>query len=78
MGASPRRWLRGGCLTAAVLCALLAIAYPAFGQEAPAGAPEVWRGAASAGAVSMNVNRDALLPVEGVFHFITPDGDSVY
>ena len=79
MGPSPGRWVRRGCFGAAAVCAALAITVPARAQEGvPAGAPEVWRGAATSGVASVNVNRDALLPVEGVFHFIAPDGTSVY
>jgi hypothetical protein len=47
-------------------------------EELPAGAPEVWRGAARAGVATLDVNRDALLPVEGVFRFVALDGDGVY
>jgi hypothetical protein len=79
LGASPGRWLRRGCFSAAALCLLLAVAVPAHAQDGvPVGAPEVWRGAASAGVGSVDVNRDALLPVEGVFRFVALDGNSVY
>ena len=78
MGSSPGRWVRRGCFGAAALCAGLSLALPVLAQEVPAGAPEVWRGAATAGVASVNVNRDALLPVEGVFRFVALDGDSVY
>ena len=79
MGVGPRTWAQRGCFGASALCALVAVAAPAFAQDpAPAGAPEVWRGAASADVASVDVNRDALLPVEGVFRFVAVDGTSVY
>lgn len=77
MRSSTRTRLRRGCFSAAALCALVATV-PALGQEAPAAAPDLWRGAASAGVASVDVNRDALLPVEGVFRFVALDGHSVY
>ncbi len=79
MGASPGKWLRRGCFSAASLCALSAVTLPALAQDQAGGAaPEVWRGAASAGVASVDVNRDALIPVEGVFRFVALDGDAVY
>jgi hypothetical protein len=79
MGASPRRWVGRGCLSAAALCVILAVTMPAWAQDAGTGtAPEVWRGAARAGVASFDINRDALIPVEGVFRFVALDGDSVY
>jgi hypothetical protein len=79
MGSSPRRWVQRGSLVAAALCCTLAASMPVWAQEeAPAGAPEVWRGAAKAAVAVVDVNRDALLPVEGVFRFVALDGDSVY
>jgi len=52
---------------------------PAWAQEEGTGtAPELWRGAARAGVASVDVDRDAFLPVEGVFRFVALDGDSVY
>jgi hypothetical protein len=66
-------------LGAAALCVLLAVAMPAFAQDEGTGtAPEVWRGAARAGVASLDINRDAFLPVEDVFRFVALDGDSVY
>ena len=79
MGASPGSWVRRGCFSAAALCVLCALALPVWAQEElPAGAPEVFRGAARSGVASVEVNRDALLPVEGVFRFIALDGAGVY
>ena len=70
--------MRRGCLSAASLCALLALALPALAQDGGGALPPVWRGAASAGVATVDVNRDALLPVEGIFRFIALDGSSVY
>ena len=81
MGASPGRWVRRGCFGAAapLRCSSPSRSRPRPRTRCPAGAPEVWRGAAERrGRRRSNVNRDALLPVEGVFRFVAPDGDSVY
>ena len=79
MGSSPRRWLQRGALGAAALCCTLAASMPVWAQEeVPAGAPELWRGAAKSAVATLDVNRDAFLPVEGVFRFVALDGVGVY
>ena len=57
-----------------------AVALPALAQDEGAGRRPrgVARRRRAPGSASVNVNRDALLPVEGVFRFVALDGDSVY
>lgn len=75
-----RRAARRVCLAAAAVCAILSITAPAIAQDADeAGAiPEVFRGAASSAVASVALDREALLPVPGVFRFIAVEGSSVY
>ena len=81
MGASPRRTARRACLVAAAGCLLLALTTPiSTGQEDDdiVARPEVFRGAASSQGVSVQVDRDALLPVPDALRFITLDGYGIY
>lgn len=80
MKGSLRQQARRACLVAAGVCVLLAVAAP----SAPAQdddtipRPEVFRGSASSQVASVQVDRDALLPVPELFHFIALDGSSMY
>jgi hypothetical protein len=80
MGASPRRTARRACLVAAGVCLLLALTTPTSPaqEDDTVPPPEVFRGAASAQALSVQVDRDALLPVPDLFRFIALDGSSIY
>lgn len=79
MGEGRRRAARRVCVGAAAVFAGLALAVPVGAQdEAPATRPDVHRGAASALVASVEVDRDALLPVDDLFRFIALDGSSVY
>jgi hypothetical protein len=67
------------CFVAAAGSAVLAVAVPARAQDGGSAAPpEVFRGAASALVASVEVDRDALLPIGEVFRFAALDGSSVY
>jgi hypothetical protein len=74
-----RRAVRRVCLAASAGCVLLAIALPALGQE-DSGTPKpaVWHGTATAHGLTVEVNRDALLPVPGALRFIALEGSSTY
>jgi hypothetical protein len=83
MGGGGRRSLRRGCFAAAAACCVLFVALPARAQDSgtdpPVSAkPAIWRGAASSRVASVDVDRDALLPIPGIFRFIALQGDSVY
>ena len=81
-----RQWARRLCLAAALVCLLLALTTPGSGaQEAETDTetddvplPDVFRGAASALGVSIEADREALLPVPEVFRFIALDGMGTY
>lgn len=80
MGASPRRTARRACLVAASVCMLLAATTtgaPAQ-EEDTVPRPEVFHAAASSQGVSVQVDRDALLPVPDLLRFITLDGSGIY
>lgn len=79
MGGGRRRSLRRACAGAAAVCAALSFAAPVRAQEEEAGPrPEVFRGAATSGVASVEVDRDALLPVNDVFRFVALDGSTVF
>ena len=80
MGAGPRRTARRACLVAAGVCLLLAFTTPGSPaqEEDTVPPPEVFRGAASSQALSVQVDREALLPVPDLFRFIALDGASIY
>ena len=80
MVASPRRTARRACLVAASVCLLLALTTsgaPAQ-EDDTVPRPEVFRGAASSHGVSVQVDRDALLPVPDALRFIALDGSGIY
>lgn len=78
MRESGRRSVRRACFAAALACLATAAAIPARAEEAPAAAPEVWRGSAGSSVATVEVNRTALLPVEGVFRYSVLNGESTY
>lgn len=79
MGAGRRRAARNISFVAAATCAVLALALPAQAQDEDAGpVPDVFRGAATSQVASVEVDRDALLPIDDLFRFIALDGSSVY
>ena len=75
-----RRWvLRRASLVAAGFCLLLSLGSQSSAQEEhTVPRPEVFRGSASSLAASVQVDREALLPVPELFRFIALDGDGVY
>lgn len=79
MGASLRQRARRACLVAAVMCLLLSFGSPSGAQEDDTVArPEVFRGRASSLVASVQLDRDALLPVPELFRFIALDGSGIY
>ncbi len=79
-GTTLRRRVRRACLVAAGACVLLAVAVPSAPAQQDDGVPppEVFRGAASALGASVQVDREALLPIPELFRFIALDGASTY
>jgi len=77
-----RLWARRSCLAAAAACLVLALATPGTGAQEAEGddvpRPAVWRGSASSLAISIEADREALLPVPEVFRFIALDGNGTY
>jgi hypothetical protein len=74
-----RRAVRRVCLAASAGCVLLAVALPALAQDDGAGPrPAVWHGTAAARGVTVEVNRDALLPVPNALRFVALEGQSSY
>lgn len=75
-----RRGARRFCLSAAAASLVLAFAGPLVGaaQTDTVPRPEVFRGVASAQAISVEADRDALLPVPELFRFIALDGSGQY
>jgi hypothetical protein len=56
----------------------MALALPAIAQdEAPSG-PAVWHGTAQAGGLTLDIDRDALLPVSDALRFTALDGKATY
>ncbi len=78
MGDRRRHRARRACLLAAAVCGVLAVSAPVGAQDEGVPAPEIWRGAANALVVSVEADREALLPVDDIFRFIALDGTSVY
>ncbi|MGQ0830400.1 MAG: choice-of-anchor P family protein [Microthrixaceae bacterium] len=80
MGPDLRRGARRACLVAAGICALFAVAMPSSPAEESdtVPPPEVFRGSASAVGVSVQVDREALLPIPELLRFIALDGASTY
>jgi hypothetical protein len=74
-----RRAVRRLCLVASATCVVLAVALPALAQD-DGGSPKpaVWHGSATARGLTVEVNRDALLPVPGALRFIALEGQSAY
>ncbi len=81
MGGRLRRGARSACLAAAGAALLLAATTspsPAQEEPAPSARPDVFRAAASAQVASVQVDRDALLPIDDLFRFIALDGSATY
>jgi hypothetical protein len=74
------RTARRACLAAAGVCLVMAFTTsPAPAQEDDTvPRPEVFRGSASSQVASVQLDRDALLPVPDLFRFIALDGASSY
>lgn len=78
--------MRRVCFAAAAACCVLFVALPARAQDTntPGAAPDttpkpaIWRGAASSQVASVDVDREALLPIAGIFRFIALQGASAY
>jgi hypothetical protein len=77
-----RRWARRGCFALAATCLTIAVVSPNAGaaeeDEDDVARPSVWGGNAQSLAVSIELNRDALLPVPDLFKFIALDTASTY
>ncbi len=74
-----RQRARRACLAAAAGCLLLAVGSPSGAQEEEiALRPEVFRASASSLVASVQVDREALLPVPDLFKFIALEGSGVY
>lgn len=74
-----RRWASRSCVAAAAACLLLSLAAPSSGaQDELAPRPQAFRGEASSLVASVEVDRDALLPVPELFRFIALDGNGSY
>lgn len=79
MRASHGRRARRACLVATGVCLLLAVAAPSPAQEEDTvPPPEVFRGKASSQLISVQVDRDAFLPVPELFRFIALDGAGIF
>lgn len=79
MGAGRRGAVRNVSFIAAATCAVLSVALPVQAQEeAPALVPDVFRGAATSQVASVEVDREALLPIDDLFRFIALDGSTIY
>lgn len=80
MRGSLRQRARRTCLVAAGVCVLLAVAAPSAPaqEDDTVPRPEVFRGSASSQVASVQLDRDALLPVPELFRFIALDGASTY
>lgn len=80
MGERLGRRLRRVCFVAAAMCLLLALAAPSSQAQGDDDGPrpEVFRGMASSQVASVQIDRDALLPVPELFRFIALDGAGTY
>ncbi|MEY2425478.1 MAG: hypothetical protein QOI61_1050, partial [Actinomycetota bacterium] len=80
MGGTWRRQTRRVCFAVAATCLVLAFIAPTAGaaEEDDVVRPSVWGGDAQSLAVSIELNRDALLPVPELFKFIALDTASTY
>lgn len=82
MGGTWRRQARRVCFAVAATCLVVAFVGPTVGAaEAPVDdvpRPSVWGGSAQSLAASIELNRDALLPVPELFKFIALDTASTY
>ena len=79
-GGGLRRAASRASFVAAAACVLLLVVTAVVAQEEEDDAPrpEVFRGAASALAVSVGADRDALLPIPDIFRFIALEGSSAF
>ncbi len=74
-----RRWASRSFVAAAAACLLLSLAAPSTqAQEEEVARPDSFRGEASALVASVELDREALLPVPEVFRFIALDGSGSY
>ena len=80
MGIGLQRSARRVCFVAAATCLLLAFVAPALRAQGAdtVPRPDVFRGAASSQVASVQLDRDALLPVPELFRFIALDGSGTY
>src|SRR5687767_10326041 len=85
MGARLQRSARRACLAAAATFLVLAVVTPPVPAVEPAGRvvdtvprPDVFRGVATSQLISVEIDRDALLPVPDLFRFIALDGFGTY
>ncbi len=80
MGGSVRRRARRVCFALAAACLAVAFIAPTVGaeEEDDVVRPSVWGGNAQSLAVSIELDRDALLPVPDLFKFIALDTASTY
>ncbi|MEY2469941.1 MAG: hypothetical protein QOF21_2639 [Actinomycetota bacterium] len=78
MGGRLRSNARRFFFASAAVCLVLAAFVPSADAEDTIPPPEVFSGNASAQAISVELNRDALLPVPELFKFIALDGASAY
>jgi hypothetical protein len=80
MRSSPRRRAQQACLAAAAVCLAMAVTAPSAPaqEDDTVPRPEVFRGSASSQVASVQLDREALLPVPELFRFIALDGASTY
>ena len=73
-----RRLLTRSCVAGAIVCLGLAGLGTAAARDQVLPLPDVFRGAATSQVASIEVDREALLPIEDLFRFIALDGSTIY